>query len=321
MADFPRRLRDALARGVVAAPVTPFAPEGGVRWEAVAPYAAGLAARGIAGLAVGAHTGRGPMLPVAERARLIVEFRTGSGLPVVAGVSLPPDGHATGAALRDGLLRAAEPAAASGAAALLCFPPATADRDPDAVAALHADLAAQTGLPVVAFLLYEAASGFQYGPAVLEAVAQAPGVAAVKLALLDDAIACQDAIALLRRVAPDVALLTGEDRMLGPSLMWGCDGALVGAAAALPQLSVEVLSSWHDGRLEDFLRASKAFDAFAGVTFRRPMEGYVQRLAWAAEAEGLLPPGGGRDPWAPAGLEGERDEVRAWVASALSATP
>src|SRR5690606_21892787 len=97
----------------------------------------------------------------------------------------------------------------------------------------------------------------------------------------------------------DALVITGEDRMFGPSLMWGAESALVGVAAALPTRTVEVLDAWQRRDYAAFVAASERLDRFAAATFREPMEGYVQRMAIAAAREGILPASVAVDPYGP----------------------
>lgn len=96
--------------------------------------------------------------------------------------------------------------------------------------------------------------------------------------------------------------------MYGPSFMWGADTALVGIAAAQVELSVAVLRAWSAGDAAQFVAASDRLDRFAAVTFYAPIEGYVQRMIWAAVWEGLIPEEAAYDPYGPA-LPAERDAV------------
>jgi 4-hydroxy-tetrahydrodipicolinate synthase len=298
-----RNVVEALRDRVTAATLTPFDASGAVRLEAVPGYAAALARGGAGALAVCVHTGRGPWLPDAQRAALVSAFATASGLPVVAGAGVPRGSADPVAAV----IRDAEPVVAAGASALLCFPP---PRMPaDAVVDLHVRLAAATGVPVLAFALYEQAGGHLYDAATAARLMCAPGVAGIKLALLDDAIACQDMIAACLHANPSALVITGEDRMLGPSLMWGARGMLVGLAAALPAWSVAVNDAWLHGRYDEFVSASARLDRLASLVFRAPMDGYVQRMAWVAEWEGSLDPAFCHDPFGPAVRPGERDEL------------
>jgi 4-hydroxy-tetrahydrodipicolinate synthase len=289
-------VRDHLRGRLVAAALTPFRPDGTVARSAVARYAVALREGGAAALAVGAHTGRGAYLSPADLSWLVREFATASGLPVVAGLPAPPitTGPAqvartmteVGSRLRD-----------AGATALLVSPSAGASRTQDVDH--HARLGAEVGLPLVAFVLYERASGCQYDSATVAELLTLPWVCGVKLALLDDAMSCQDILAAAHHTTPGALLLTGEDRMYGPSLMWGADAALLGIAAALPAWSRAVLDTWTDGDHAGFVAASARLDALARLTFCEPMEGYVQRMAWVAAWQGILPAEVAVDPIGP----------------------
>jgi 4-hydroxy-tetrahydrodipicolinate synthase len=260
--------------------LTPFDASGTPDVEAAGPYAASLVRDGVGGLAVGAHTGRGPLLADPVRRALVRTVRDAVDVPIVAGV-----GGRTLSAVE--LADAATEMAEAGADALLVYPVAR-DAHPD-IPALHATVARASGLPVIAFVLYEAASGHRYSVDLARRLVATDGVLGIKSAVLDDAVACQDILTACRAERPDTVLFTGEDRMLGPSLMWGADAALVGIAAAVPQVTVDVLDAWLKQRHSDFVAASTRADALGALVFRSPVDTYVQRMAWLAAWEGRLP--------------------------------
>lgn len=266
-----------------------------------AAYFAQLVRSGAGGLAVAAHTGRGDHLSIATKAEL-VRRAAALEVPVIAGVG----GHADGSA-HD--LEWAATAGAAGADALLVFPPA--ETDPDAVVDHHEAIARAAGLPLVAFDLYTR----PYAPPTLARVLDLPSVMAFKPARLHDAIACQEGIALAR--ARGKLVLTGEDRMLGASLMWGAEGALIGLAAAAVQITVAAVDTFaaavHTSARDAaarFLEVSAIVDELSRVTFRPPYDGYVQRMLWIAADEGSIPAEFAVDPHRPADFDdAERDEV------------
>ncbi|MCT2583109.1 dihydrodipicolinate synthase family protein [Actinophytocola gossypii] len=284
VAELAGRLRGRL----VAAAATPTDGGGRVDAAVVDAYLAGLVADGAGGLAVCAHTGRGPYLDPTTRDLLVRRARS-LDVPVVVGVGGPGDTPAA-------TLAAAELAAAGGADALLVFPsPDPLDR--------HDALWRATGLPLVAFDLYTA----PYQDTDLHALLAHPGVAGVKTARLHDAIACQAALAAARDAGR--LAITGEDRMFGPSLMWGADAALVGIAAAAVPLTAGVLDAHVAGRFDEFVVASRRLDALASVTFRPPYDGYVQRMLWIAAAEQRIPPDHAGDAHGPDLDPAERSDV------------
>lgn len=253
-------------------------------------YARAMAGRRIAGVAVWAHTGRGPHLSAGERRVVLGAWR--AELPrkvIVAGV--------------DSLALARE-AQALGADALLAFP-----RGEDPVG-YHAALAEV--LPVIAFWLYRAAGGVAYDDATLDGILELPGVLGIKVATLDSVVTFQRLARLVER-HPGRLLVTGEDRFLGDSFRLGARAALVGMGAALTDLQADLIAAWHVRDLERFAALSARLDAFAAVTFADPVEGYVRRMLWAAAAENLLPADCCDDPWGPPPAAGERERVEAAV--------
>jgi 4-hydroxy-tetrahydrodipicolinate synthase len=253
-------------------------------------YAAWMAAQPVAGVAVWAHTGRGPRLGAEQRQLVLETWR--EALPdrvIVAGA-------------RD--IGMAIQARRHGADALLAFP--TCD-DP---VAYHRRLGRE--LPAIAFYLYEAAGGVAYDDRTLHAILDLPEVVGIKVATLDSVMTFQR-IARLMEQHPDKLLITGEDRFLGYSVMLGARAALVGMGAALPDVQADLLHAWRDRDYARFAAGSALCDRFAQVTFTEPMEGYIRRMLWAAAADGALPPEACDDPWGPAVPADERAPIEQLV--------
>ena len=291
MKDVAERLRGGL---VPAVPV-PFRGTA-LSEEAQRTYAAWMARQPVAGVAVWAHTGRGPHL-AAEQRRVVLETWR-EALPdqvIVAGA------HDITTAIE---------ARRGRADALLVFPTAA---DP---VALHDRLSRE--LPAIAFWLYEAAGGVAWDDATLHAILDLPRVVGIKIATLDS-IPTFERLAALVRAHPGKLLITGEDRFLGRSLELGADAALIGMGAALTGMQARLLSAHRGGHPDEFARLSVQCDRFADATFIPPMEGYVRRMLWAAAAEGALPDDACDDPWGPALPDAERDRVRQAVRDARAA--
>lgn len=288
-------LRDRLRWRLVAAAATPGDATGRVDEAILAGYLDGLVADGADGLAVCVHTGRGPYLPRALR-RAVVSRAVATGVPVIVGVGGGADSQAD-------ILASAADAAAAGCEGLLVFPPEPGI-DP---VPLHDALWQATRLPMLVFDLYAS----PYPLPALEELLTHPGVAGVKVARLDDALGCQAAIAAAQRA--DRLPVTGEDRMFGPSLMWGAQAALVGIAAAAVDVTAKVLRAFAEHRYADFVAASARLDRLAEVTFTEPMDGYIQRMLWIAAAEGRVPEALAHDPHAPELPAGDRARVLARV--------
>ena len=258
-------------------------------------YARWMAAQPVAGVAVWAHTGRGPHLSGEQRQLVLETWRE----------ALPDRVLVAGA--RD--LTMAIEARRGRADVLLAFPERA---DP---VAHHARLSRE--LPVLAFYLYEAAGGVAYDDVTLHAILDLPGVIGIKVATLDSVMTFQRLAALLR-AHPDKLLVTGEDRFLGYSVMLGARAALVGMGAALPDLQAGLLHAYRDQDWAAFHARSAACDRLAQATFVPPMEGYVRRMLWAAAADGALPPECCDDPWGPPLPAEERAAVQRAVRDARS---
>jgi 4-hydroxy-tetrahydrodipicolinate synthase len=261
--------------------------------QAQQAYARWMARQPVAGVAVWAHTGRGPHLATQQRRTVLETWR--AALPqkvIVAGANS---------------VEMARDAKRGGANALLAFPRR------EQTIAYHEELGRE--LPVIAFYLYEAAGGVDYDDEALHAILSLPTVIGIKVATLDSVMTFQR-IAAVMRDHPDKLLITGEDRFLGYSLMMGARAALIGMGAALTDLQTSLLSARASGDDRVFMRLSAQFDAFAQATFTNPMEGYIRRMLWALAADGVIPEDACDDPWGPALPGAERDAVRRAVREA-----
>ena len=261
--------------------------------EAQQAYARWMARQPIAGVAVWAHTGRGPHLSHEQRQTVLAAWKSAlDGKVVIAGANSP---EMAGDAKR------------GGADALLAFP-----RRQDVVR-YHEELGRE--LPVIAFYLYESAGGVDYDDATLHAIMALPAVIGIKVATLDSVMTFQRIAAVMKK-HPDKLLITGEDRFLGYSLMIGARAALIGMGSALTDLQSLLLAAKKSGDDRAFLRLSAQLDAFGTVTFTEPMEGYIRRMLWALAADGVIPDDACDDPWGPKLPDHERDAVRRFVREA-----
>lgn len=306
-----RHMVDRLRGGLVPAVLTPMRADATVSVPDLERYSTAIAAGNHAGIAVWAHTGRGPYLSEQDRGTVLRTFRAATDAPIVVGVSPGRDGGNADPVER--VMRQAEQAAELGGDALMVFPPPQYASVPDRdrlIADLHQRVADRIGLPLLLFYLHAEAGGYPYPPALLRELLDIPLVAGIKLATLDSAMTCQDVFHLVHEGFPDRLVITGEDRMFGPSLMWGADAALVGIAAAAVRLTTRVLDGWF-GDSRNFLTASADLDEFARVVFRAPIEGYIQRMLWVAAHQGLIGDEAAHDPYGPTLAASDRDEVLA----------
>jgi 4-hydroxy-tetrahydrodipicolinate synthase len=291
----PGRLVAALEWGVIPAVPVPFRGAQ-LADDALQSYASWMAGHQVAGVAVWAHTGRGPHLSAEQRRLVLAAWR--AALPmsaIIAGVSS---------------VEMAAEARAGGADALLAFPRA------DDPVGFHEALGRE--LPVIAFYLYASAGGVAYDNQTLHALLALPNVIGIKVATLDSVVTFQR-IAGLMRDHPDKLLITGEDRFLGYSLTMGARAALIGLGAALTSFQVALIEAFHSSDFGKFVRLSGLCDRFASATFVAPIEGYVRRMLWALAADGVIPDDACDDPWGPELPPAERDAVRRAVREARGA--
>lgn len=316
-------LADRLRGRVLPAVATPMTADGDVHWEALAAYGERLVASApIGGLAVWAHTGRGLYLSRADRLRVLDTWRATTDLPLVVGAGVPRDAPAGDfAACVEATVTVASDAVAHGADAVMVYPweGLRDDRDRERrTVELHRRVSETVDLPLLGFYVHAEAGGYEYSPTLVAKLLSLPALAGVKLATLDRAVACQDVLWTIRAAGEGRLAVTGEDRMFGPSLMWGGDSALVGIAAASAGLSTTLVESWTQQDLPAFVAASERLDRFAAATFCAPIEGYVQRMLWAAEHEGLLPAEAAHDAYGPPLPVDERERVHAVLAELAS---
>lgn len=264
--------------------------------SALRSYAAWMATQPISGVAVWAHTGRGPHLTGDQRHLVLEIWRE----------ALPDKAIVAGA--RD--ITMAIEARRGHADAILAFPQAETPVEH------HRRLGRE--LPIIAFYLYQAAGGVNYADDTLHAILDLPEVIGIKVATLDSVMTFQR-IAEVVQGHPGKLLITGEDRFLGYSLMMGAGTALIGMGSALTDVPAELVASHADADWARFHRLSALCDAFAQATFTDPMEGYIQRMLWALAEEGIIPADSCNDPWGPALPESDRAAVRAAVRNARQA--
>jgi 4-hydroxy-tetrahydrodipicolinate synthase len=295
----------------------PFDCEGRLHDLALGRYAEWMAAQSIGGVAVWAHTGRGLRLNELDSAAVLSTWRRAlSNEHILVAATGAAADHLSPGEVFDATRRMGRRAADLGADALLVYPPTAFRERPDRDALIldyHA-AAAEAGLPLIAFYLYEAAGGISYPRQVLAELLARDDVVGVKVATLDSVMTFQDIAGLLASAAPGKLIITGEDRFLGYSLMCGARTALIGMGAACTVLQAELLRSYLDGEASRFLALSSAVDDLAQHTFIAPMEGYIRRMLWCLAIQGVIPLEAAHDPWGPSLAPDEFERLRLCLA-------
>jgi len=270
-------------RGLNPAPVTVFATDGQVDWDANIALAKWLAAKeGVKSLVILGHAGEGTFLTQDEQVKLIETYveAVGDKIPVIAGIT----GEGTEVASRE-----ARRAADAGAIGALVYPS-------------HGWLrfGYQDGAPQDRYKAIYEASGlqcilFQY-PDVTKAnynlktqleLAAQPGVVATKNGVRNMK-RWDTEIPVLRNEFPDLQILTCHDEYLLHT-MFDVDGALVGYGNIAPELLFQLIQA---GKAKDYAKARAIHDQLLPVTksvYHRGshMEGTVA-LKIALRARGVL---------------------------------
>jgi 4-hydroxy-tetrahydrodipicolinate synthase len=310
-----RSFRERIHGKLLPAVPVPMTADYAIHRKAQDAYVRYMSSHQVGGVAVWAHTGRGLHLERDTRMEIMKSWRDGfsDGRLVIAGVGALPDATLPEdkrlSKFQDDTVRMAEDALEAGADAFLVYAPVIYRDRPDQdelVADYHRRLA-QYGVPLVLFYLYRGAGGISYSHTLLDALMSIPQACAIKLATLDSVTTYQDVARVINEKHPDISLITGEDRMVGYTLMRGGVSALIGMGSACTKPQVDLLNHWFSGNAAAFLDLSSKVDDFSEVTFAKPMDWYIIRQLWCLVLEGVIPEDAAHDVL---GRTISRDEVR-----------
>ncbi|MBB4935436.1 4-hydroxy-tetrahydrodipicolinate synthase [Lipingzhangella halophila] len=290
-------------RGLVPAPVTPFAPTGEVDHGALASYTTWLAGfPEVKGLVCLGHAGEGTALTPDERVAVIETMvRAAGDTPIIAGIT----SEGTGVAATE-----AAQAAAAGAAAGLVYPSHGWLRfgfQPGAPQDRYRAVHEESGLPLILFQYPDNTKASYDLETQLEIAAQ-PGVFATKNGVRNMR-RWDTEIPVLRRERPDLQVLTCHDEYLLHT-MFDVDGALVGYGGLAPEPLIDLIAA---GKARDYPTARALHDRLLPVTkavYHRGshMEGTVA-LKLGLVARGILPDATVRSPLLDLST-GAADEIR-----------
>lgn len=243
-------------RGVTPALVTPFNEDGSVDYDTVVSYTQWLKSiPGVTGVVVNAHAGEGTSLFEEER-REIIET-VAAKVPdfhIVAGVS----GEGTAVVAREAAM-----AKEAGAHSVLLFPAASWTRfgyQKPAVSDRYRAVYDASELPIILFN-WPNTTKATYSLDVLLELCALDGVFAIKDGARD-MIRWDVETPIIRQNFPDIQMLTCQDEFLLHT-MWESDGALVGYAALIPELMVELLEK---AKAHDYDAAKEAYDRMMPIT-------------------------------------------------------
>ncbi|MBI4593994.1 MAG: dihydrodipicolinate synthase family protein [Candidatus Rokubacteria bacterium] len=238
--------------GILPAMSIPFRDDFKLDEEGLARLTQWLAGvRGITGLVTNGHTGEvGSLLPEerAEVTRIVADAARGK-VRVASGVCSEGTFEA---------IHHAKAAAHAGADAILLMPCHMWLRfgvTEDAVYEYFKAVGAESGLDIIVHV-YPATTRAAYSTRLMLRLAGIPQVKAFKLGQRDLGRYERD-IRALRAEAPQVGLLSCMDEYLFPTFVHRVDGALVGCASLIPELTAELFDAM---QADDLPRARRAND-------------------------------------------------------------
>ena len=216
---------------------------------------------GINGLVCNGHTGEAMSLRPPERTevtRIVARAQRGVG-KTVSGICTEGSHEAIYEALE---------AKDAGADAILLMPPhhwLRFGRKKETAVGFFQDVAEGADIPIIVHQ-YPAWTKACYSLEEMLDLVKIPQVVSIKMGTRDMARWRYD-YEKLKEAAPGVTILTCHDEYLLPTLLEGCDGALVGFAGMVPELIVEMVSSALDGDLEGARRAQEKLDPLARLVY------------------------------------------------------
>ena len=281
--------------GIIPAIVTPMSDEYTVDLDAFDSYLKWIIRQGIVGVAVNVDTGEGPTLERNERRELLeaARDRLGSSGVLVAG--------AIGSSTKD-VKAEARIAREAGADVALVFPNTGfrgAPLNPVALKEYYWEVSEYADIDLMLFLLQDALGGIDYDKASMGAIASLDRLVAVKEATFDIS-KFKETMRFFREMEEandrEIAFLTGNDNFIVESFLWGCDGALIGAAAQDTKRIVECFKSSVEG---DWIRAielSHRLQPLVDAVFAPPIREYRARLKACLYLQGVIPDRAVRSP-------------------------
>lgn len=274
--------------GVIPALVTPMIDEYTVDFDAFDSYLKWIIEQDVIGVAVNVDTGEGPTLERNERRELIktAKDRLGSSGVLVAG--------ANGSSTRD-IKNEAKIAKDSGADVALVFPNIGFRGDPLNPAALkehYQEVSEYADIDLMLFLLQDALGGIFYDKASMGAIASVDRLLAVKEATFDIS-RFKETLSFFREIEKsndrEIAFLTGNDNFIVESFIWGCDGALIGAAAQDTKRIVDCFKASTEGNWGKAVELSHMIQPLVDTVFALPVRDYRARLKTCLYLQGVIP--------------------------------
>lgn len=219
--------------GIYTATICPLALDGSIDEAELARHLVdAVATDGIVGVLINGHAGENFTLSRAEKKRVVEIARATIGARAILVCGINAEGSREAA-------DHARDAEEAGADALLLFPPFSWALSQDGTMALnhHRMVVAASRLPLV---LYQAGVGsgeMAYTAAVLAALVRLPNVVGIKEGSWESA-RYEANRRLVKRIAPQVAVMASGDEHLLTCMAIGSEGSMVSVAVLVPDLIV-----------------------------------------------------------------------------------
>jgi len=312
-----KEIRDGIKNSIIPAVPVPFNEDGSINDKSQKSYVKWMDQQPINCVALWAHTGRGLFLSKEQREKVFNTWREGLSEDklILCGVGAKNIEGIDDEAYIDNAVDMAIHAKKLGADILLPYAPTLfRDRkDQDEMIIKYHKRIAEVGLPMVLFFLYEEAGGITYSQDVLRELFKIENVIGIKMATLDSVMTYQDVSNLIMEEAPDVSLITGEDRMFGYTIMRGAVGALVGLGSIYTKLQYEMMDAYYTDKYKEFIEKSIMVDNLAEHTFYKPMEGYIERVLYILAKKGIIDMEAANDPYGPLVTEEEKRKIDGFI--------
>jgi len=219
--------------GIYAATVNPMRDDYSIDEAALCQHVSRVASvAGIRGLLINGHAGENFLTSASEKKRVIELCRANVAKEclLVAGINAENSLDAA---------NQAKDAAQAGADALLIFPPNSwaLGPHPETVLQHHRFVIEACALPIMLYQAPVGAAGMPYKPELLSQLVQLPRVVGIKEGSWE--VATYEANRrLVKRIAPQVAVMASGDEHLLTSFILGSDGSQVSLAVIIPEVIV-----------------------------------------------------------------------------------
>lgn len=277
--------------GVIAAPLLPMHDDGAIDWPTLERYIDWIAVQGPAAIVMNMDASEVIALDDEEQYEVLRQCRriVAGRVPMLSGVVA---GSTRGAARKAARLRDL------GAEGLAVFPPfptfSGAPVPAEMILRFHRAIAQACELPLICFQ-FPKGWGPDYTPEILRAMADIPGLVAIKESSFDIA-QTQQTIEVAHALPQPIGVLTGSDTFIFEAMMMGCDGALIGFGGT----ATAELVAMHDAvRRGDFVTGQAIWarlGPLARYCWRPPIRDFRPRMKEVLRLQGLFPSAACREP-------------------------